>query len=344
MNNTRSPSHYIHSLADRYFHFQQLHRQISAIIPSKIPKFCWLRSCGPWIEDQWMQLANESFSQFGEFVPLMVPWVRLWASFNAMYRGWASHILMLLSPDFLYVTLSHNDDGIEGSNDRMEELPDNLLILSQGGKGHVPLLLWMPPGLNPNDFPIKSRYDYDIIFMTGDSHWIRPVIRGVIAAAFGRRAYLTYNFQWQDYYSRGKFIISPRGYGRNSYRLGEVLQMGMIPVYVYNDIPWLPYYDSINWSAFSIVVRWDRIQDASNRISETSDQEVHAMRTRIHQLFFTHFSANAVMKQVMNLLQFGFCGSDLRCARYSTATNDPEMMHAPPGSRGISEKGQPWSA
>ena len=35
--------------------------------------------------------------------------------------------------------------------------------------------------------------------------------------------------------------LAPRGFGRTSYKLAEVVQMGRIPFYMYDDIPWLPY-------------------------------------------------------------------------------------------------------
>ena len=38
-----------------------------------------------------------------------------------------------------------------------------------------------------------------------------------------------------------KLNLAPRGFGRSSYRLAEIVQIGRIPVYMYDDIRWLPY-------------------------------------------------------------------------------------------------------
>ena len=35
--------------------------------------------------------------------------------------------------------------------------------------------------------------------------------------------------------------MAPRGYGRTSYRLAEIIQLGRIPVYIFDDFEWLPY-------------------------------------------------------------------------------------------------------
>lgn len=37
------------------------------------------------------------------------------------------------------------------------------------------------------------------------------------------------------------FNLAPRGFGRASFRLAEIIQIGRIPVYLYDDYPWIPY-------------------------------------------------------------------------------------------------------
>ena len=38
-----------------------------------------------------------------------------------------------------------------------------------------------------------------------------------------------------------KFNLAPRGYGRTSFRLTEIIHMARIPIYLYAGIPWIPY-------------------------------------------------------------------------------------------------------
>ena len=42
-----------------------------------------------------------------------------------------------------------------------------------------------------------------------------------------------------------KFTLAPRGYGRSSFRFTETLQIGRLPVYIYDDYAWLPYSSTI---------------------------------------------------------------------------------------------------
>jgi len=51
-----------------------------------------------------------------------------------------------------------------------------------------------------------------------------------------------------------KFALAPRGYGRSSFRFFECFQLGTVPIYVWNDINWLPFQDIIEYSRLCIVI------------------------------------------------------------------------------------------
>lgn len=54
--------------------------------------------------------------------------------------------------------------------------------------------------------------------------------------------------------SKSKFCIAPRGFGRSSFRFFEAIKLNTIPVYIYDDIIWLPFQDTIDYSKFSIII------------------------------------------------------------------------------------------
>jgi hypothetical protein len=307
-------SYYYHGQQERRAHFLRLHDNISRIIQPSYMPFCWLTSCGPWLEDLWIAMKWEPFEEFGPFVPLFVPWVKMWTNHPLpVYRRLLSQIFALLMPQYLYVTLSHNDDGVDGCDDGI--LPMNLFVLSQGGKGHVPLLLWLNE-FNPADFPIASQYEYDLVFFGGIRKGVRTRMKKILETERGGRYLIGIGYNWKAQFSKAKFVLAPRGYGRNSYRLTEILQMGMIPVYVYDDIQWLPYYDKINWSSFAIVTNIDDLERHLPFIRDASVDLVRSMRMRIHQLYSTHFSSAGLFRHIRLLLKKGFIYSDLQCAPY----------------------------
>jgi len=58
-----------------------------------------------------------------------------------------------------------------------------------------------------------------------------------------------------------KFVLCPRGYGRNSFRFYEVMLLGCIPIYVWDDIEWLPYKSDVDYEKFCISIN---IKDIGN--------------------------------------------------------------------------------
>jgi hypothetical protein len=58
-----------------------------------------------------------------------------------------------------------------------------------------------------------------------------------------------------------KFALCPRGYGRSSFRFFEVLNLGCVPIYIWDDIEWLPYKDEIDYSSFCISLNIKDIGD-----------------------------------------------------------------------------------
>jgi hypothetical protein len=110
-----------------------------------------------------------------------------------------------------------------------------------------------------------------------------------------------------------KFVLAPRGRGRNTFRMLEILQLGLIPVYVYDDICWLPYYDSINWSSFSIIIQSDQLESGLNHLNEISDEKVIGMRSKVRSLYHSHFTKAGAMEQLLRFFKLDFTGTDLRC-------------------------------
>jgi len=54
--------------------------------------------------------------------------------------------------------------------------------------------------------------------------------------------------------TRAKFCLAPRGYGRSSFRFFEAIQLDTIPVYVWDDVEWLPYQDRLRYSEFAVSI------------------------------------------------------------------------------------------
>jgi hypothetical protein len=51
-----------------------------------------------------------------------------------------------------------------------------------------------------------------------------------------------------------KFALAPRGYGRSSFRFFEIFKLKTIPIYVWDDIDWLPFKETIEYSKLCISI------------------------------------------------------------------------------------------
>lgn len=284
---------------------------------------CYAEHCGPWLEDLWVQLRSLPYENFGEFIPLFVPWVAQWREFGrgdgrTQYVSFIKKIFHLMNEKYLYVTVSTDDDGLKGG-DGWSDVPKNLLILSAGGQGHIPL----PLMAKPREIYTDVSEEYDLVFAgNGGSHAIRFTAAAIMTRDLSRRSrFLGREHNWVQVFSKSKAVLCPRGYGRNSYRLSEVIQLGFIPVQLYSDIRWVPYYDSINWSSFGFSCHISEFGEIFEQIKKLTKEDVERMRKRAREVGVTHFSFNGTITQILKFLKGGFRESDLRCAKFSLVRN-----------------------
>jgi len=64
-----------------------------------------------------------------------------------------------------------------------------------------------------------------------------------------------------------KFVLASRGYGRSSFRFFEIFKLGSIPIYVWDDIEWLPYKDKIDYSKICISLNIKDIDTLESRLN-----------------------------------------------------------------------------
>jgi hypothetical protein len=323
------PERFVHPVEEREAHFRWLHSEIRKFIPSSFPPHCLVPPCDPWAEDIWETKKSLPFSEFGPFIPLFVPWLLVWRE-RKTFDYWKAieQIFGLLLPKYIYVTLSQSDDGLEGRDESNPFVPRNVLVLSQGGKGHIPLLYWMNEW-NPWNYSVRKWYRYDLVFVGSDrTHWVRKVAREIVTRP-GVRGFWKVGTWWERVYQDSKFVLTPRGVGRSCVQAGEVLMRGMLPVYLYNDLIWLPYYNAIDWSNIGMAVRWDQLNETFKRIRDMPVSRVNAMRARVASLHETHFSSKGTFDHIMKFLRGGFHHSDLRCEDYVGRRNYLDVEEPP---------------
>lgn len=98
-----------------------------------------------------------------------------------------------------------------------------------------------------------------------------------------------------------KFCLSPRGYGRSSFRFFESFLLGTIPVYVWNDYNWLPFKDIIDYERLCIVIHISQINMLESillSIDETKYKDMFSYYHQIKHLFTLEGMSNEIIRRV----------------------------------------------
>lgn len=287
------------------------------------------RYAGPWIENEWISHFETIYDtkynstclsdHFGPFIPLFLPWVDHWVRGGHRYpEGLIETLRSVLRPNVPYVTVSQNDEGITGKNELDLRSMPNILVLSAGGYGHVPIPLLKQPEMVNNDKDASVR-TIGVSYVGSLKHAPNAMRKKVHAhllaiAPKNNASAFTYEYaygdNWRQIMADSRFSLVPRGFGRTAYHLMETLQMGLVPIYVYSDTPWVPYLDL--FAELGFVTTLEGIdQLVIGKLQNMTADEIRERERRIVALRTSHFSVEGTLAQIRSFLKGG--ASDLQC-------------------------------
>ena len=95
-----------------------------------------------------------------------------------------------------------------------------------------------------------------------------------------------YGGKWLEHMVDSKFTMYPRGCGRSAFGLYETIQMGFLPIYVYDDHEWLPYRGSPNadWDLFGFSMKLGNLQQCIHAAEAVGKSEVVKRRETLRGL------------------------------------------------------------
>lgn len=280
---------------------------------------------GPWIENYFIShFIDKPLDYFHGIIPLFVQWVDIRVnelfSVNApgvpSYKSLVQHMSNILRNDCLYITVSQDDEAIHAIQLKFP----NILVFSAGGYGHVPIPLIK--GEFEYVFP-PSQFSYDVGFygsfesFPGRSRMLKEMVYFLQARNIRHNFTVPGVHRYKRLISDTLFNLSPRGFGRSAYRTAEIVQIGRIPVYSYDDQPWVPYdgtekgvrYFGIVGSFEEINSTLHQILISSKNVSDTEKRLTHIRHIR------HHYTYAGVLRQIEMFISdpMGPRGGDLRC-------------------------------
>jgi len=107
---------------------------------------------------------------------------------------------------------------------------------------------------------------------------------------------------YYDVLCRSKFSLCPRGVGLTSFRLYESLQCLAIPIYIYDDVAWLPYKDEIDWQDISIIIHDSEISKIYDIINNFTDEKIKQYQINIKKLINDYFTLEGTCNNINSIL------------------------------------------
>lgn len=228
----------------------------------------------------------------------------LWTNFQI--EGWFNHKkneMQKLLDDWVkenpsdngYFTITQYDDG------PLLKLPENTLKFG-ACSGDIPLpLIYQDINNTLDSMPKKTFKEKDILCsFVGNvtSNHVLPNVRQVMFSHLNKNT----NFKminsggWTPKVNenlqqvfinttiQSKFALAPRGYGRSSFRFFECFQLGTIPIYIWNDVNWLPFQDVIDYKQLCIVIHCSEIEKLNELLLSIDEEKYNKMFVYYHSI------------------------------------------------------------
>ena len=196
--------------------------------------------------------------------------------------------------DTLFITVVQHDDGPQ------LDLPKNTIIYG-ACTGTIPLPLIYEDTTN-RLMNIPRIVYRDILASFVGTYTTHSIREDMWKALNGKKGIVCHGRQiWSPYIPkddattfieltlRSKFCLAPRGYGRSSFRFFEAILLDTIPVYIWDDMEWLPYKELLDYSAFSISIHKKDIPHLYTILESISDEKYESMLDELKKIkhFFT---------------------------------------------------------
>ena len=213
-----------------------------------------------------------------------------------------------------YFTLAQYDDG------PLLRLPENTIVYG-ACSGNIPIPLIYEDKNNTlekkerksfNEKPILCSFVGNIT-----TNHVRPNVRQEMFRVLqnNTRFHMINSGGWtpdvnknlQDIFIKttidSKFALSPRGYGRSSFRFFECFQLGTIPIYIWNDVNWLPFQTIIDYNKLCVVIHVSQLNDLENMLLSINEKKYSDMLKyyeEIKHLFQLEGMSNQIIKEINN--------------------------------------------
>ena len=209
-----------------------------------------------------------------------------------------------LSKSEKYFTVCQFDDG------PLENFPEDTLIFSAGGNLEGDNIIPIPLICSPIPKELIPNKEKTIFASFVGSRNTHPIRMDMCNHLSGKEGYEISAGNWSsevpmdnfekflDITCSSKFGLAPRGYGKSSFRMYEILQLGTVPVYI-SDVHYLPWTDELDWNDFCVPVNEDEIEDIDTILKSISDVEYNELLENGRKVYEEYFTLEGMFKNII---------------------------------------------
>jgi hypothetical protein len=208
-----------------------------------------------------------------------------------------------------YFTIAQYDDG------PLLQLPHNTIVYG-ACSGDIPIpLIYQDVNNTLESFPKKSFQEKSILCsFIGNitSNHVQPNVRQIMFDTFSNNSNFkiinsggwtpSVNQDLQQIFVHttvdSKFALAPRGYGRGSFRFFECFQLGTIPIYIWNDIEWLPFKDVIDYKKLCISIHISEINNLESMLQSVTEEDYNNKMEYYHTIKYL-FQLEGMSNQII---------------------------------------------
>lgn len=212
-----------------------------------------------------------------------------------------------LDPKEKYFTVSQHDDAPK------HMLPANTLCFSAGGNVSGNNIIPIPLICSKLSTNNTYKKDKKLIasFVGSNTH---PIRIEMAQQLFNKPEYKIWIKQWLpsveksefdlflELAAESKYLLCPRGYGLNSFRLYEAFQLGCVPVIV-TDKLYLPWSDELDWNEFAVLIDRTNISNIDSILKNIEDKKYNSMLEKGQKIYHSHFTLDGMYDNIIKRLQ-----------------------------------------
>jgi hypothetical protein len=262
---------------------------------------------GPWIENY--------FFTFFAAQTISIPYIYLpvfWTDFLVTGKNVSllNAFLLTLPSSHTFFTVVQLDRGI-GSRHVAHpvSVPNTLRLvafLSSGSSSCDPMLHMVPIPLLHRELPLSGSSMHTkthvASFQGSFTHHIREDLFKTLNSTY---TFLRSGSDWQEVIQKSMFSFTPRGFGESSFRLYQVLQLGTVPIVIWEKQRWLPFEELVEWDEFAIVLHAHAIRTGGVvrkvQAALSRYEDMQRAVVRVQHMFTFNFTCHYILQYLSTM-------------------------------------------